>query len=244
MNMKKIDHNKAILSAIDDIQELLKKSMPLQKDDEQFPEQQPEMGEDQGMPQEQPEMSEQFPEQQPEMGEDQGMSEDQGMPEQGQDEVSEIGQMASELSDEDLSGLIEMLSQELQSRQQPQEQAPMESPAPEMDKSAEIGMLQKSVKAMQAEINSLKAAKVNKPVANRAASTQRVAVVEKSTKEAPKPQRLTKSETEDFLMGRIRSKDPNVSSKQLIDLQYVRSDEALEAFQDSLVSKGIELPKK
>ena len=242
MNMKKIDHNKAILSAIDDIQELLKKSMPsqmpLQKDDEQFPEQQPEMGEDQGIPQEQPEMPEQFPEQQPEMGED------QGMPEQGQDEVSEIGQMASELSDEDLSGLIEMLSQELQSRQQPQEQAPMESPAPEMDKSAEIGMLQKSVKAMQAEINSLKAAKVNKPVANRAASTQRVAVLEKSTKEAPKPQRLTKSETEDFLMGRIRSKDPNVSRKQLIDLHYVRSDEALEAYQDSLVSKGIEVPKK
>ena len=235
----------SLTAEINQLMKPLKKSMDLSKDDDQqLP---PVEGE-------QPEMGfEQPSEEQPEMGE-QPMEEPapEGMEgqEEGQDDASQILELAAQLPDEDLNSLIEMLSQELSSRQQGQEQgqeqAPVQQPVDEMAQKsqAQIADLQKSLKVAMGEIEALKKSVATKPktIVQTAVSSNRSQAVEKNNAQ-PVSQRLTKSQTESFLLGQIRSGNKSASSRDLIDLNYVKSDEELSAFHERLRAAGMNIPK-
>ena len=233
----------SLTAEINQLMKPLKKSMDLSKDDDQqLPPVEGEQPEMEGLEQEQPEMGEQpMEEPAPEGMEGQ---------EEGQDDASQILELAAQLPDEDLNSLIEMLSQELSSRQQGQEQgqeqAPVQQPVDEMAQKsqAQIADLQKSLKAAVGEIEALKKSVATKPktIVQTAVSSNRSQAVEKNNAQ-PASQRLTKSQTESFLLGQIRSGNKSASSRDLIDLNYVKSDEELSAFHERLRAAGMNIPK-
>lgn len=228
---KKVELGDEINVALNEIQELLHKSgygSPLRKEDE-FPEEGMEQPQEEGM---------EFPEEGMEQPEEEGME----MPEEGmgEEDPSElIAEYASGMSDEELSSLIEMLSQQLQGRQQPEQEV--------AEKSADFSGLQKSIEMLSSKIEKMGQTKEapKRKVATKAATNQRVEALEKSTKTEKKPvmKRLNKSQTQDFILGQIKKGNANANSKQILDLQYIHTDEELNEYQDALVAHGLELPK-
>lgn len=193
---------------------------------------------------------------------DQGQDADQEM--SSEDEMS-LEQHAEAMSDEELHEMIEVLMKELEKRhgsEAGQETAPQMSPdsaAPEMEKSSEMkeeyNKMHKSiqdlasvVEKMAARIESFEAMgksqkqdKAQVVVVNQGAPAMNSAEV--MTKSQPKAQRLSKSETAEFLLGRLRNGDRNVSSDDVAHLSTLRSEADVHKFQDQLVKRGIELPK-
>jgi hypothetical protein len=100
------------------------------------------------------------------------------------------------------------------------------------------------LKAAVGEIEALKKSVATKPktIVQTAVSSNRSQAVEKNNAQ-PASQRLTKSQTESFLLGQIRSGNKSASSRDLIDLNYVKSDEELSAFHERLRAAGMNIPK-
>jgi hypothetical protein len=237
----KEDFEKEIKSAIDEISDLLAKSYPLAKDDEQ--EQAPEMAPEMEAPA--PEM-EQAPEMAPEM---EAPAPEMQEGQEGQDEMQDMEADLKSMSDEELDMLLEALQAEKAARQ-PAPEAPM-APAPEMDKS-----LQKSVRDMNerlekalndsnaqlakitSELEELKKAKrpvvVSKPI-----SSNKVEALEKSQSFEKQPERLEKSETVKFLETQVRKGNKQINARVMSDLHYCQTPEELVRFQDRLVNEGI-----
>lgn len=78
---------------------------------------------------------------------------------------------------------------------------------------------------------------VTKPAATNTAQ------VEALTKSQPVKQRLTKSETKDFILGRMRQGDKSVTVSDMSTLNLIKDDATLASFQDDLKKRGISLPE-
>lgn len=202
------------------------------------------------------------PEGQPEDGAPAPEGEQEGQPE-GDGMAEELKAHAKEMSDEELEMLLQILMTEHESRSAPSQEgeapAPEAAPAPEMPEGAEKSMkedmskLSKSmetvVSAMEKIAKEVENLKTKKPVASAkpAATNRPVQVLEKSDKptasKKPEGQRLTKSQTHDFLQNEIRKGNKSVDSGMAIDALYKSTDEELYAYQDELVAKGISLPR-
>lgn len=185
--------------------------------------------------------------------------------EQSQEESAE--QHASSLSDEELDMMLQVLMAEKEKRssaqsegqegQEQSQEAPAQEAQPEqmqMSMKDDYAKMHKSMESLVSMVTDLKAevaASKAAPAAQKpaqakttskaaASNLKDVQVLEKST---PVAKRLSKSETNEFLQGQIRKKNPLVSSKNIVDLNYINSDEELHAMQDELTKKGLEFPK-
>lgn len=235
-----------VQATMSEINELLAKSMPMHKDGP----------EDQTAPM--PEGMEGQAEQEaaeapaPESPEQEGA--------EGQhDEMAELAAHAQSLSDEELDQMIQLLMQEKDQRsaaQAPAEGQAPAAPAPAEDEAQKamkeeyakmhksMSVVIDSLEKLTKEVEAIKTKPAAKPAVQKAVVTNSQQVMQKSGTVAAKAvQRLNKSETEAFLLGRIRAKDPMVSSRTLIDLNYVQSDADLGNFQDSLVKQGVQFPQ-
>lgn len=150
------------------------------------------------------------------------------------------------LSDEELQNLMEIVSNELSARQSQPAEGGVPPPPPAggddlaMSLKSEFKSLAKSVATLANEVASLKSAKPR--VANKPAATN-VTPMQKSN--TPKTvTRLSKSETQDYLLGQMRAKNKNVSSADVAAVTSCKSEADLAKVQDSLKIKGISLPEK
>jgi hypothetical protein len=232
-----------------EINELLAKSMPMHKDDDTdapeavSPKQEasaPEGLEDQADQEATSESSE---------AED---AEDQD------DEMAELAAHAKSLSDEELDQMIQLLMQEKYSRDAAQapaaEGAPASVPAEDEAQKAmkeeyakmhkSMSVVIESLEKLTKEVEAIKVKPAVKPAVQKAVVTNSQQVMQKSGSASAKTvKRLSKSETESFLLGRMRQKDPNVTVRTMIDLGYVSNDAELASFQDHLAKQGVEFPK-
>jgi len=177
-------------------------------------------------------------------------------PEEGsEDPAAEMKEHISSMSDEELDMMMQMLTEEQAMRQGGEDQgmgmesAPAPAPAP-VEKSShkeDYLKLQKSVSAMNStveklnkEIADLKKAKA-KP-ASKMAPTNSTQVLNKSSRPA-QMQRLNKSDTMDFLMQKVRQKDPLVNSSVMAEVNATHSDEELHGVQARLEKLGLQFPK-
>lgn len=195
----------------------------------------------------------------PEMGSPEGGApQEAGEAELGHAAQESEGDLASEakgLSDEELDGLLQVLMAEKESRKAPEQaNAPMEAPgaAPEMPP-AEKSMKEDFAKMTKSFTEALES--INKkvdalaakpaPVAPKvtakapAMNSQDVQVLHKST---PVAKRLSKSETESFLMSELRKGNKSVNSEVMHSITVTKSDDELHAAQDSLKKSGIIFP--
>lgn len=244
----------SVQATMSEINELLAKSMPapMMKDD-QAPA--PEGIEDEAAAS--PDMS--APEAEgaaPEMGAPEA-PEAEGAEGQG-DEMAELSAHAQSLSDEELDQMIQLLMQEKDSRgaaapeAQAPDMAPPAAPAPDMEAQKSMNAMHKSMSVvisslekLTKEVEAIKTAKpAAKPAVQKAVVTNTQQVMQKSGSVATKPvERLNKSETESFLMGRMRAGDRNITTRDITNLNYVQSDAELKSYQDALTKQGVVFPK-
>lgn len=174
------------------------------------------------------------------------------------DEMAELSAHAQSLSDEELDQMIQLLMQEKDSRgaAAPEaaapDMAPPAAPAPDMEAQKSMNAMHKSMsivinslEKLTKEVEAIKTAKpAAKPVAQKAVVTNTQQVMQKSGSVAAKPvERLNKSETESFLMGRMRAGDRNITTRDITNLNYVQSDAELKSYQDALTKQGVVFPK-
>lgn len=189
----------------------------------------------------------------------------EGGPEGSEDQEdaqrAEMEQHAAQLSDEELATLLDILSNEMEKRHaagEGQEEgqegagAPEAQPSPaELERSMksefaklsksltrEIEKLKKSVNSLKSENESLKkkmALPRSKPVSTNARGVDKTpAQVEK----------LSKSETVEFLLGEMRKGNRNVNSELVALVNAVREDEELDYAHRQIRNAGIDLPTK
>lgn len=240
-----------VQATMSEINELLAKSMPMHKDgpEDQAPPAMPEGMEGQA----DQEAAAEAPA--PEAPEAEG-AEGQG------DEMAELAAHAQSLSDEELDQMIQLLMQEKDQRGAAQApaaegQAPAApAPAPAEDEAQKamkedyakmhksMSVVIESLEKLTKEVESIKTKPAAKAPAQKAVVTNSQQVMQKSgTAPAKVAQRLNKSETEAFLLGRIRAKDPVVNSRTVLDLNYVQSEAELGQFQDALAKQGVQFPQ-
>jgi hypothetical protein len=236
-----------------EINELLAKSMPMpmQKDDMEAPEA--------GAPDQEGAPAPEGLEAQAEQ-ESAEAPEAEGAEGEDQDEMAELAAHAQSLSDEELDQMIQLLMQEKDTRgaaQAPEAEGQMAPPAAPQDMEAQKAMKEdyakmhksmsvviESLEKLTKEVESIKAKPAAKAPVQKAVVTNSQQVMQKSgSAPAKSVQRLSKSETESFLLGRMRVRDPNVNTRTITDLGYVNSDAELASFQDSLAKQGVEFPK-
>jgi hypothetical protein len=257
---------KSVLEIADEISSLVKSMNKLKKDEEEPKEEQQEA---EASPDAAAEGAADAPEAEasqeaPAEGEGQEAEASQEAPAEGEGQEQEMSleQHIAAMSDDELHSMLESLMQELEKRHgaaEAQGQDPAQAqPAaqPEMDKSDEYSKMQKSIQDLASSVAKIAerldsaenlsksqkpAGEPKKPVATQSAPAMGSAEV--LTKSATKPQRLTKSETAEFLIGRQRNGDRIISSDDLLNLNSVKSEEQLHKFQDSLAKRGVEFPK-
>jgi hypothetical protein len=102
-----------------------------------------------------------------------------------------------------------------------------------------VGQLAKDV----AELKAPKAAPAAKVVSKLPKTSTQIQVLEKSVKVA---ERLSKSETIEFLHNQIRQGNRLITKRDISDVSYANSNEAMAKVQDGMVQRGIvkEFPKK
>lgn len=190
---------------------------------------------------------------------DAGMPPD-AAPGAGQDQ--DLASMAAEMSDEELQMMVEVLQSELANRQG--QGAPEGAPAPDagmppaapaapapeekslaMSMKSEYAKMAKSIEALTATVEAL--TKATKPAAKpaarpAAANRDNVQVLEKSTPAASTSSKLSKSETENFLLGEMRNGNRKVNSSLISDVGYANTPAALRAVHEEIRKMGITLP--
>lgn len=181
-----------------------------------------------------------------------GADADQEAHQEGEEEVEDMASHLASMSDDELAELMGMLSQEMEAREAQgddhmaesddgQESMEMSRMAKSMSDMAQaIGTLTKTVSDLKAA--PVKTTVVTKPVAM---NTKDVQVLHKSEKPA---ERLSKSQTNDFIMAQARKSNAVLSGKEIqkyiTDLNYIpEGSTELVQFQDMLKGKGLELPK-
>ena len=242
-----------VQSTMQEINELLAKSMPMHKDDMDAPEGGAPEAEGAPAPEGLEAQAEQEAAPAPESPEQEGA--------EGQhDEMAELAAHAQSLSDEELDQMIQLLMQEKDTRgaaQAPAAEGQMPPPAAPQDMEAQKAMKEdyakmhksmsvviESLEKLTKEVEAIKAKPAAKPAVQKAVVTNSQQVMQKSgSAPAKSVQRLNKSETESFLLGRMRARDPNVTTRDVTNLGYVNSDAELASFQDSLTKAGVEFPK-
>lgn len=103
----------------------------------------------------------------------------------------------------------------------------------------QIASLQKTVDSIKAENAQLKK-NAAKPT-TKPAATNKVEVLEKSVKQ---PERLSKSEVVNHLLGEVRKGNRNVTRDDVALANAARTDDDLNYVFESLKNKGIEIPAK
>jgi hypothetical protein len=254
---KKVNLEQEIKTAISEIDKLMKSMQPMQKDGDQPDElkQQADEAAESAASEDQNEAPGQEPspegEQAPE-GEDEGMA--------------ELQEIISQMSEEELQHLAALVQEILESKKAPApegqpapapEGQPAPAPAPnEFEKSlkGDLAALTKSMQAIAVTVESLskeikevkKAPKspivTSKPVAMNVKGYE---VLEKSTsgESGKKQERLNKSETIEFLMGKIGKGEKYITSDTIATVNAIREEKELHAFQDALTKKGVQFPK-
>lgn len=191
-------------------------------------------------------------------------------PEAGDNELSEaagedqaaLAADAAALSDEQLEMMLTVLMDEHDKRsasKAPAAEAPAAPAAPapmEADKS--MADMHKALEGMKQEVEGMKKSytaqidkltkeledskKRNVTIANKPSATgmDHVEVLEKSRKA---PQRLSKSETVEFLIGLQRQGDKRVEVRDITTLNLIKTESDLASYQDKLKKRGIQLPE-
>jgi hypothetical protein len=171
------------------------------------------------------------------------------------DEEESLESSIKQMSDEELDHLMQIVSSEKQSRSAmgtaAGEEGAMQTPPPpaqpnEFEKSikAEFEKLSKSIEEIKKDVSEVKSAKLQKSLPKPAA-TNSVTAIEKNVSSGnssnKKPDRLNKSETIEFALGKIGK---GTDSEMIAELNNIQSDEELHKFQDKLERKlGVQLPK-
>jgi len=261
----------AVTQEVQDL--LRKSGLPLHKDegdsDEAPSSDDASAAPDDGSPEDSDEISEQA---EPEMDEqDPDIEEGVELGDAAEETPEQLSAEAQELSDEELDMLLECLMSEKESRMGSEQ--PMDDDQGEDDSSdesedpaeksmpAEYSKLGKSInrknKKLKKSLNVLvdvveslakKVEALSKPapsqkIVNKAAPVANLQDVQVLHKSTPASKRLTKSETVDFLEGQLKKGNRMVDSGLMYDVASAKTDEDLHKVQDSIVKKGIELPK-
>ena len=257
----------AIQSTMTEITDLLKKSgYPMEKEDDLQDQEMeggdPQMGGEQEMGQEDdvqldPQQDGESYEEEPEMGQEDGGEEEGDY----DSHMAEMQEHAASMSDEDLQMLLQMLTQEMESRQGGEEEG-MEGQDPQMgqddlqqssDKEEYI-KLHKSmskildrVEGISKEVANLKKAPAPRArVRTKAAASNTSDILHKSKtpEAAPKMERLSKSETIKFLYNQIKARNPQVTSSTVARVNVLADGSPeLHKAQDDLVKEGVNFPK-
>lgn len=195
--------------------------------------------------------------------EGENLEQEGGAPAQGEEmggeDEDEMGmeEYLSQMSEEELQGLLAACQQEIEARAG----AGAAEGEGEGEEMGDQGSLQKSVSSLKKTIQQLNAkvekleknnsssakhavaAAKKKHSSSRVAASNNLEVLEKSKQQQP-VERLSKSETLEFLQGQIR-KDPNVNSTLVWQCNKIPDGDSktLKKFQDSLNKKGIKLPQ-
>ena len=173
-----------------------------------------------------------------------------------------LEQHAAAMSDEELHEFIEVLMKEAEKRQgageggegAPAEAAPAAEPA---EKSMPMEGMMKSFEAALSKITESFTAKLNaveeKLAKSQPAPAAPKAVVVNATpvsmngdvleKSAPKRERLTKSETSSFLINKMKEGNRLVDSDDVARVNATKTADQLYQIQDTLSKRGIEFPK-
>ena len=190
---------------------------------------------------------------------------EEGGYEEGGDDMGEMQEHMSQMSDEELGEMIQMLSQEQETRSAAQQEGPeagfeeeggMPPQEPEMEKGYKDDYLKltKSLSGISGAIEKINATvgklakdvttikKGRKRVTSKAAVSQRIEALSKSDPAPKAVERLTKSETSDFLVSEVRRGSDVVNTRTIIDLGYVENDDQLAQFQNSLTKQGVKFP--
>jgi hypothetical protein len=261
INKTKEELAQAINSTLAEVQDLLRKSDVLSKDDDMDgDDQQPkvdEVGEQQPSPDAPPAPPAggegEMPPAPPAGGEGE-MPPGEGQPDQSQ----EMAQHVKELSDEELDMMLDLLMQEKEQRHAGQQQdpgmAPGGAPAPgappappvqdETMKSmkSEFASLAKSIADLKGDLDSLKKSQsqVKKPVVvTKPAATNNVQVLQKSE---PTVEPLNKSDTIRFLETEQRRGNKTVNTDMIATVNACRDDSDLRSAQKEISKMGIKLP--
>ena len=182
---------------------------------------------------------------------------------EGGDDSAEMAAHASELSDEELQSMLEVLMAEVEKRhagaqgaEGPDGQAPApqqaQAPAPEpmaASMKKEFASLAKSVadiaeavKSLGGEVGTLKksaATQRQSTVTTKPAATRNVQVLQKS---AAVKEKLSKSDTMDFLLSEQRNGNKRVNSDMMATVNACQSESDLSAVQKDIEKLGIKLP--
>lgn len=241
------------------VKSLTRLEKSIREEDQENLEESPDMGDE--MAPEAPEMGEEAPEmapEAPEMGEEAPEMEeapvDGEMGEEAPEEEDGIEQHLAGMADEDLQHVYEMVVAELDARAASQDDANQAQEGEDLQKmnNAQMEGMYKSIQTIASSVESLgkkidsiesKAVVTPAPAKKRKISvkpvvTSNIQVLEKSEKAA---KRLTKSETNDFLVAELRAKNPAVTSKMVAAVSAARNDEELHILQDTLKKDGIKL---
>jgi len=173
-------------------------------------------------------------------------------------DTDEMMQEIASLSDEQLQELLEALSQEAAKRSsagapaggEPPMAPPAAPGAEEMERSikSEFANLKKSLSDLQGEISKLRKEndelKKSRRVTAKPALTRTVEAMQKSGKASTVGARLSKSETQEYLLGQIRNKNRAVTSADVASVTACRTEDELHQVQDDLKVRGIALPSK
>lgn len=261
--MSKNNVDQAILATIGEVQELLNKSFnKLQKDENSNLPEADENQPQEGMPPEAPAAPEQAEAQSE--GQEEAPAPEQEAPAQeqaeapaegaeGQDlDVEEIAKELESMHDEDLQSLVQLLQQELASRQAPAAapEAPMAPQAPANDSlksdlekvSKEVMEMKKSIEALKSENSSLK--KSLKAPASKPALFNKNTKVEVLEKTAKPVEFLSKSEVITHLENLRKSGNRSVDTDMIWSANRASTPEDIKAVYDSAKLKGITLPTK
>lgn len=171
-----------------------------------------------------------------------------------------LEQHASAMSDEELHEFIEVLMKEAEKRQGGGEnpEGGEAAPAPMAPEPAEKSM-DTMMKSFEATVSKLvdaftsKFSSIEDKLAKSQAPKEKVVVVNQQPvsmnagdvleKSAPRIQRLTKSETSTFLLNKMREGNRLVSSDDIAVVNTAKNSDQLHQIQDSLSKRGIEFPK-
>lgn len=240
------------------VKSLTRLEKSIREEDQENLEESPDMGDE--MAPEAPEMGEEAPEMDPEAPEMEEAPVDGEMgeeaPEEEEEEEDGIEQHLAGLADEDLQHVYEMVVAELDARAASQDDANQAQEGEDLQKmnNAQMEGMYKSIQTIASSVESLgkkidsiesKAVVTPAPAKKRKISvkpvvTSNIQVLEKSEKAA---KRLTKSETNDFLVAELRAKNPAVTSKMVAAVSAARNDEELHILQDTLKKDGIKLTR-
>ena len=164
----------------------------------------------------------------------------------------EMAAMVKELSDEELEEMLSYLMQEKDARTQtPAEGAPPEAPPMEAEKSMKDDFLKlsKSIEKLGSQLGTLtedmKTLKTKPPVrvASKPAAANKPQVLEKSDPEPTSKQRLSKSESIEFMLNKKRE-NASITTDHITEMNLAKTQDEVSSLQDRLAKSGVvEFPR-